>query len=111
MLRTLGHWDTNLAEATWLVNMKGSATQPGPTQTKPLYTVEGDNVPALHTGKLLGKSVWISYLMGKGKPICGIVFAQGQKDGDNLECASRRFNLGVRIYGINCMLQEVKYQE
>ena len=82
MLRALGngawkHWDTNLAEATWLINTRGSANRPGPAQTKPLHTVGGDKVPVVHMGKWLGKAVWIAPPMGKGKPISGIVFAQG----------------------------------
>ncbi|KAK4807039.1 LOW QUALITY PROTEIN: hypothetical protein QYF61_018380 [Mycteria americana] len=61
MLRALGngawkHWDINLAEATWLVNTRGSDNRPGPAQTKPLYTVGGDKVPVVHIGKWLGKT-------------------------------------------------------
>lgn len=64
------------SKATWLVNTRESGNRPGPAQTKSLHTVGGDKVPA-HTGKWLGKSVWISPSTGKGKPIRGIIFAQG----------------------------------
>lgn len=95
MLRTLGnrawkHWGINLAKATWLVNTRGSANHPGLAQTKPLHTVGGDKVPTVHIWKCLGKAVWIAPPLGKGKSICGIVFAQRpgctcwvmQKDGE-----------------------------
>lgn len=95
MLRALGngackHWDTNLAEATWLLNTRGSANHSGPAQTNPLHIVGEDKVPILHIGKWLEKSVWISPPIGKGKPVCWIFFAQGpwctwwvmQKDGE-----------------------------
>lgn len=88
--RAWKHWEANVAEATWLVNTRRSANRAGPAQTKPLHTVGGDKVPVLHTGKWLRRSVWHSPPMGKGKPINGIVFAQGpgctwwamQKDGE-----------------------------
>ena len=65
MLRVLGngawkHWDINLAEATWLVNTRGSANWPGPVQTKPLPTAEGDKVPILHIRNWLGKTAWVT---------------------------------------------------
>lgn len=35
---TFKFWDTNPAEATWLINTRGSANQPGPSQKKtPTY--------------------------------------------------------------------------
>lgn len=68
-------WGVNLAEATWLVNPRGSANHPGPAQTKRQHTMEGDKI--LHMGKWPGKSVWISPHTRQGKLICGIVFAQG----------------------------------
>lgn len=49
----------------------------------------------VHIGKQLGKVVWIAPSLGKDKPICGIVFAQGcgctwwviQEDGGiNFKC-------------------------
>ena len=50
----------------------------------------GAKVLVVHVGKWMGKVVWVAPAMGKGKPIHGIVFAQGpgytwwvmQKDGD-----------------------------
>ena len=109
MLRALGngtwkHWDTNLAEATWLVNSRGSANRPGPAQTKPLHTVGGDKVPVVHMGKWLGKAAWIASPMGKGKPIRGIVFAQGpgctwwvmRKDGETQCVPQGHLTLGEK---------------
>ena len=73
---TFKHWDTHLAKATWLVNTRGFANQAGPAQSEILHTVEGDRVPVVHIN-MLGKTVWVIPASGKGKPICGIAFAQG----------------------------------
>ncbi|GAB0207918.1 hypothetical protein GRJ2_003257500 [Grus japonensis] len=74
---TLKHWDTHLAKATWLVNTRGSANQAGPAQSKLPCPVEGDKVPVVRMKNMLGKTVWVIPASGKGKPICGIAFAQG----------------------------------
>ncbi|GAB0207223.1 sorting nexin-2 [Grus japonensis] len=74
---TLKHWDTHLAKATWLVNTRGSANRAGPAQSKLPHTVKGDKVPIVHMKNMLGKTVWVIPASGKGKPICGIAFAQG----------------------------------
>ncbi|KAJ7412096.1 hypothetical protein BTVI_47494 [Pitangus sulphuratus] len=74
---TFKHWDQYLAKATWLVNTKGSINQDGPAQSESLHTVDGDKVPVIHLKGMLGKTVWITPASSKGKPICGIVFAQG----------------------------------
>ncbi|KAK4806782.1 hypothetical protein QYF61_005578 [Mycteria americana] len=74
---TFKHWDTHLAKATWLVNTRGSVNRPGPAQSKLLRTVEGDKVPVVHIKNMLGKTVRVTPASGKGKPICGIAFAQG----------------------------------
>lgn len=52
MLKALGnwaskHWDTNLTEAAWLVNTRGSAKGPDPRQTKPQHTVGEAMVPVV----------------------------------------------------------------
>jgi len=39
---TFKNWDTCLAQATWLVNTRGSMTQSGPAQADLLHTVEED---------------------------------------------------------------------
>ncbi|GAB0205097.1 hypothetical protein GRJ2_002975300 [Grus japonensis] len=75
--RTLKHWDTHLAKATWLVNTQGSANRAGPAQSKFPHPVEGDKVPVVRMKNMLGKTVWVIPASGKGKPICGIAFAQG----------------------------------
>ena len=88
--RTLKHWEKHLAEATWLANTRGSVSQDGPTQSSSLHTVEGDKVPVVHVKSMLEKAVWVPPASGKGKPLCGTVFAQGpgctwwamQKNGD-----------------------------
>ena len=41
---TFKHWEKHLAEATWLVNTRGSINRDGPTQFSSLHTVEGDKV-------------------------------------------------------------------
>ncbi|XP_074710644.1 uncharacterized protein LOC141937115 isoform X2 [Strix uralensis] len=74
---TFKHWDTHLTEATWLVNTRGSANRAGPAQSKLPHAVDGDKVPVMRMRDLLGKMVWVSPAPGKGKPIHGIVFAQG----------------------------------
>ncbi|GAB0210139.1 hypothetical protein GRJ2_003479700 [Grus japonensis] len=74
---TLKHWDTHLAKATWFVNTRGSANRAGPAQSKFRPTVEGDKVPVVRMKNMLGKTVWVIPASGKGKPICGIAFAQG----------------------------------
>ncbi|GAB0209120.1 hypothetical protein GRJ2_003377700 [Grus japonensis] len=93
---TLRHWDTHLAKATWLVNMRGSTSQAGPAQSKLPHTVEGDKVPIVRVKNMLGKTVWVTPASGKGKPIHGIAFAQGpgctwwvmRKDGE-VRCVPR----------------------
>ncbi|XP_029820605.1 uncharacterized protein LOC115307985 [Manacus vitellinus] len=87
---TLKHWELHLAKATWLVNTRGSINRAGPAQSELLHTVDGDKAPVVHMRGMLGKTVWISPTSSKGKPIRGIVFAQGpgstwwvmQKDGE-----------------------------
>ena len=74
---TFKHWDTHLAKATWLVNMRGSANRAGPAQSEILHTVEGDRVPVVHVKNMLGKTVWVLPASSKGKPIHGIAFARG----------------------------------
>ena len=34
-------------------------------------------VPVVHIKGILGNTVWINPTVGKDKPMCGIVFAQG----------------------------------
>jgi len=55
----------------------GSISRAGSAQSDLLHTEEGDKVPATHERNMLGKTVWLIPALGKGKPICGIVFAQG----------------------------------
>uniref|UniRef100_A0A493TT22 Uncharacterized protein n=1 Tax=Anas platyrhynchos platyrhynchos TaxID=8840 RepID=A0A493TT22_ANAPP len=74
---TFKNWDTHLAKATWLVNTRGSTNRAGPAQSNLLRTVDGDKVPVVHVKNMLGKTVWATPASGKGKPIRGIVFAQG----------------------------------
>uniref|UniRef100_A0A8B9QXY9 Uncharacterized protein n=1 Tax=Anas platyrhynchos TaxID=8839 RepID=A0A8B9QXY9_ANAPL len=74
---TFKNWDTHLAKATWLVNTRGSTNRAGPAQSNLLRTVDGDKVPVVHVKNMLGKTVWATPASGKGKPIPGIVFAQG----------------------------------
>ena len=71
------NWDTHLAKATWLVNIRGSTNWARPAQSKPQRPVEGDKVPVVHMRNMLGKTVWVSPASGKGKPVQGIAFAQG----------------------------------
>ena len=88
--RTLKHWEKHLAEATWLVNTRGSISRDGPTQSSSLHTVKGDKVSVVRVKSMLGKADRVFPASGKGKPLCGTVFAQGpgstwwvmQKDGD-----------------------------
>ncbi|RMB89213.1 hypothetical protein DUI87_34403 [Hirundo rustica rustica] len=87
---TSKNWELNLAKATWMVNTRGSINRAGPAQSEPLHTVDGDKVPVVHMKGILGKTVWINPTSSKGRPIRGIVFAQGpgstwwvmQKDGE-----------------------------
>ena len=51
---TFKHWEKHLAEATWLVNTRGSISRDGPTQSSSLHTVEGDKVPVVHVKSMLG---------------------------------------------------------
>ena len=39
--------------------------------------MKGDEVPVVHVKNVLGKAVWVFPASGKGKPLCGTVFAQG----------------------------------
>ncbi|KAM6335131.1 uncharacterized protein FN964_013470 isoform 1-T1 [Alca torda] len=74
---TFKNWDKHLAQATWLVNTRGSINRAGPAQSDLLHNIEGDKVPVVHERNMLGKAVWVSPTAGKGKPIRGTVFAQG----------------------------------
>ncbi|RMC21713.1 hypothetical protein DUI87_02581 [Hirundo rustica rustica] len=74
---TFKNWELNLAKATWMVNTRGSINRAGPAQSEPLHTVDGDKVPVVHVKGILGKTVWINPTSSKGRPIRGIVFAQG----------------------------------
>ncbi|RMC16241.1 hypothetical protein DUI87_08456 [Hirundo rustica rustica] len=74
---TFKNWELNLAKATWMVNTRGSINRAGPAQSEPLHTVDGDKVPVVHMKGILGKTVWINPTSSKGRPIRGIVFAQG----------------------------------
>ncbi|RMC19666.1 hypothetical protein DUI87_03229 [Hirundo rustica rustica] len=87
---TFKNWEVNLAKATWMVNTRSSISRASPAQSEPLHTVDEDKVPVIRVKGILGKTVCINPTSGKGKPICGIVFAQGpgstwwvmQKDGE-----------------------------
>jgi len=62
MLKAMGgrkfkHWEMHLAEATWLVNTRGSINCDGPSSS--LHTVKGDKVPVVHVKNMLGKVVWV----------------------------------------------------
>ena len=93
---TFKHWDVHLAKATWLVSPRGSAKQAGPAQSNLLHTVDGDKAPAVRNRNVLGKTVWVTPAVGKGKPMCRITFAQGpgctwwvmQRDGE-VRCVPR----------------------
>lgn len=74
---TFKHWDTHLAKATSSVNTRGSANQAGHAQTRLLYTVAGDRIPAVHIKSMLRKTDWVISALGKGKPVCGIASVQG----------------------------------
>ncbi|RMC02617.1 hypothetical protein DUI87_20772 [Hirundo rustica rustica] len=74
---TFKNWELNLAKATWMVNTRGSINRAGPAQSEPLHTVDGDKVPVVHMKGILRKTVWINPTSSKGRPIRGIVFAQG----------------------------------
>ncbi|RMC14983.1 hypothetical protein DUI87_07162 [Hirundo rustica rustica] len=63
--------------ATWMVNTRVSINQASPAQSEHLHRVDGDKVPVVHMKGILGKTVWINPSSVKGKPIHGIVFAQG----------------------------------
>jgi len=67
-----------------------STNQAGPALSKLPHPVEGDKVPVEHMRNMLGKTVWVSPALGKGKPVHGFASAQGPgctwrvmwKDGD-----------------------------
>ena len=56
-----GCWDIQVlgytAAATWLINARGPASRPGPAQSKPVRTVEGDKIAVVRIKNLLGKTV------------------------------------------------------
>ncbi|XP_067999348.1 uncharacterized protein [Melanerpes formicivorus] len=74
---TFRNWEKHLAQATWLVNSRGSVTRAGPAQSDLLQTVDGDGVPVIAEKNLLGKSVWVFPAAGGGKPTRGVVSAEG----------------------------------
>ena len=62
MLKAMGggtfkHWVKHLAEATWLVNTRGSINWDVPAQYNSLQTVEGDKIHVVHVKNMLGKAV------------------------------------------------------
>ena len=68
MLKAMGggtfkHWEKHLAEATWLVNTRGSINRDGPASS--LHTVDGDKVPVIHVKNMLGKAVWVLPALGR----------------------------------------------
>lgn len=71
---TFKHWYTELAKVFWFVITWWSAD---PGQSKLLHTIEGDKVPMVHIRNILGTTVWVIPVSGKGKPACGLAFAQG----------------------------------
>jgi len=71
------HWEKHLAEATWLVNTRGSISRDGPTPSSSLHNVQGGKVPVAHAKSTLGTVVWAFPASGKGKHLRGTVFAQG----------------------------------
>ena len=77
---SVGHWGMEALgykfSSTRLSNTIGFANHPGPAQTKPLHTVGEDKIPVMHTGKWLGKTVWVAPRLGKGKLIHWIIFSQ-----------------------------------
>ena len=95
MLKAFKNWEKHLAEATWLVNARGSINRDGPASS--LHTVKGDKVPVVHVKNMLGKAVWVLPASGKGKPLRGTVFAQVHLVGDAKRwgcsmCSTREFN-------------------
>ena len=52
---TFKNWDSSLAKATWLVNIRGSTNQAGPAEAKLSRPVERDKVPVVHMQNMLGK--------------------------------------------------------
>ena len=88
-----------MAEATWLVNTRGSINRDGPASS--LHTVKGDKVPVVHIKNMLGKVAWVFSVSGKGKPLHAAVFAQtwvhlvghAEKRGCSM-CITREFDVG-----------------
>ncbi|RMC19784.1 hypothetical protein DUI87_03348 [Hirundo rustica rustica] len=126
---TFKNWELNLAKATWMVNTRGSINRAGPAQSEPLHTVDGDKVPVVHMKGILGKTVWINPTSSKGRPIRGIVFAQGPGstwwsievprnhfDGTNYEKGSRlseayqRVQAGTRRRLVSALSVEFDYE-
>ncbi len=69
------NWEKHLAEATWLVNTRGSIRRDGSVSS--LYTLKGDEVPVVRVKNMWGKVVWVLPVSGNGQPLRGTVFAQG----------------------------------
>jgi len=109
------HWDTHLAKASWLVNTRRPTNQASHAHTKLPHPVEGDKVPVVHLKNMLGKTVWVSLALGKGKPVCRTAFIQGpgctwwvmQKDGEILRVPHGDLILGenrqyIKLHSVNC---------
>lgn len=73
---TFRNLDSHLAKATWLVNARGSTNRAGPAHSKLLCTVEGDKVPVVCIKNVLGKTVWVTPALGKGKLVSVVAFAK-----------------------------------
>lgn len=91
--------NTNPAEITWLINIRGSANQPGFAQTELLRIVEGHKVPIVCISDSLRKCV---LFLGKRQThswdcFCSrtwLHLVHNAKTWGNPMCTSRRFNLG-----------------
>jgi len=73
---TFKHWDTPLAKATWLVNIRGSTNPAGPAQSQTVTYCRREYSPCSAHEEYVGKTVRVTPVC-KGKPIHGITSAQG----------------------------------
>lgn len=73
-----GSTGTQVQQAQGWLTLEDQLTGLDVSKKNTLKFCGGDKVTVPHTGKQMGKLMWISPDMEKGKPICGTVFAQAK---------------------------------
>ena len=74
---TFRNWDKHLAQATWVVDTRGSISWAGLAQSDLLRIAEEDKVPVVHERNTLGKTVWVVLALGKANRFVWLLSLKG----------------------------------